>query len=151
MLDQLKVIPTRLPYALKRLNLCCITLGEFFDLSFALCLIRSSPNLKEFETEVYGYLDGDYDEPVPQDAVDDIPASFLDMTLNNLRTVKIYGVTGAAAEMQLIKVLLAKSPTLARMVIRPCVMEDKESFKVLAEITKFPRASSKAEVVYSVD
>ncbi|KAH0753650.1 hypothetical protein KY290_023920 [Solanum tuberosum] len=100
---------------------------------------------------VYGYLDGDYDEPVPQDAVDDIPASFLDMTLNNLRTVKIYGVTGAAAEMQLIKVLLAKSPTLVRMVIRPCVMEDKESFKVLAEITKFPRASSKAEVVYSVD
>ncbi|KAH0649537.1 hypothetical protein KY285_034785 [Solanum tuberosum] len=153
-----EVIPTRLPYALnrlKRLNICCITLGEFFDLSFALCLIRSSPNLKEFGIEVvndvYGYLDGDYDEPVPQDAVDDIPASFLDMTLNYLRTVKIYGVTGAAAEMQLIKVLLAKSPTLVRMVIRPCVMEDKESFKVLAEITKFPRASSEAEVVYSVD
>ncbi|WMV28081.1 hypothetical protein MTR67_021466 [Solanum verrucosum] len=40
-----EVIPTRLPYALnrlKRLNICCITLGEFFDLSFALCLIRSS-------------------------------------------------------------------------------------------------------------
>lgn len=90
-------------------------------------------------------------ELVPEDVVDEIPASFSDMTFNHLRTVKFYNVTGADAEMQLIKVLLANSPTLVRMVIEPCEMEDKKSFKVLAEITKFQRASSKAEVVYSVD
>lgn len=50
-----EVIPTRLPYALhclKRLYISGITLGEFFDVSFALCLIRSSPNLEEIEIEV---------------------------------------------------------------------------------------------------
>ena len=45
----------RLPYALfylRRLHISCINLGVFFDLSFALCLIRSSPNLEEIEIEV---------------------------------------------------------------------------------------------------
>ncbi|MCD7458730.1 hypothetical protein HAX54_038985 [Datura stramonium] len=41
--------------------------------------------------------------PVARDAVDDIPASFLDMTFNHLRTIKIYDIAGAGAEMQLIK------------------------------------------------
>ena len=59
------------------------------------------------------------------------------MTFNHLRTLKIYDVTGVAAEMQLIKVLLAKSPTLVRMITKPCETEDKKSFKVLAEVTKF--------------
>ena len=53
--------------------------------------------------------------------------------------------------MQLIKVLLAKSPTLVRMITKPCETEDKKSFKVLGEVTKFQRTSSKAEVVYSVE
>ncbi|XP_016438129.1 F-box/FBD/LRR-repeat protein At1g13570 isoform X2 [Nicotiana tabacum] len=94
---------------------------------------------------------GEYYEPVPCGGVDEIPASFSDMTFNLLRTVKLKGVTGKGSEMQLIKVLLAKSPALLRMVIDPSVEEDKKSLKVLAEITKFQRASSKAEVVYNVD
>ena len=73
------------------------------------------------------------------------------MKFNHLRTIKIYDVTRVAAEMPLIKVLLAKSPTHVRMITKPCEMEDKKSFKVLAEVTKFQRTSSNAEVVYSVD
>ncbi|XP_060214160.1 F-box/FBD/LRR-repeat protein At1g13570-like [Lycium barbarum] len=150
----IEVIPTRLPYALnclKRLYLSRIFLQEFFEFSFALCLIRSSPNLEEIEIEACASSDEDFCEPVPRDAIDEIPASFSDMTFNHLRTVTIYDVAGGRAEMQLIKVLLAKSPALIRMVIKPCGMEDKKSFKILAEITKFQRASSKAEVVYNVD
>ncbi|XP_059316443.1 uncharacterized protein LOC132067270 [Lycium ferocissimum] len=100
---------------------------------------------------VYVDPDEEYCEPVPQDVADDIPASFSDMTFNQLKTVEICGVAGTKAEMQLIKVLLAKSPVLVRMVIKPCIMEDKKSLKVLTEITKFHRASSRAEVVYNVD
>ncbi|XP_009765508.1 F-box/FBD/LRR-repeat protein At1g13570-like [Nicotiana sylvestris] len=145
-----EIIPTRLPSALnslKRLYLSWITLGEFFEFSFALCLIRSSPYIEEIEIEGCVDVDGEYYEPVPRDAVDEIPASFSDMTFYHLRTVKIKSLAGADAEMQLIKVLLAKSPMLARMVIEPYELE--ESLK--AEITKFQRASSKAEIVYSVD
>ncbi|PHT98575.1 hypothetical protein BC332_32483 [Capsicum chinense] len=56
------------------------------------------------------------------------------------RAVKIKGVAGAKVEMQLIKVLLAKSPVLRRMVIDPDIEGD-ESLKELAQITKFQRAS----------
>ncbi|KAJ8548094.1 hypothetical protein K7X08_021330 [Anisodus acutangulus] len=117
-----EVIPTRLPSALnclKRLYISWITLGEFLEFSFALCLIRSSSNLEEIEIKVYVDPDEEYFEPVPPNAVDEIPASFSDMTFNHLRTVKIYGVAGTEAEMQLIMVLLAKSPALVRMVIKP--------------------------------
>ncbi|XP_060214953.1 F-box/FBD/LRR-repeat protein At1g13570-like [Lycium barbarum] len=151
---QAEVIPTRLPSSLnclKRLCLSWVILGEFVVLSFALCLIRSSPNLEEIEIEVCVLRDEIYYEPVPRDAVDEIPASFSNMTFNHLRTVKIYNVAGTEAEMQLIKVLLAKSPALVRMLIKPRRMKDKKSLKVLAEITNFPRASSKAHVVYNVD
>ena len=51
--------------------------------------------------------------------------------------------------MQLIQVLLYESPTLVRMITKPLETEDKESFKALAEVTKFQRTTSKAEVVYS--
>ena len=48
--------------------------------------------------------------------------------------------------MQLIKVLLAKSLALVKMVIKPRQMETNKSLNVLAKITKFQQASSKAEV-----
>ncbi|XP_060214588.1 F-box/FBD/LRR-repeat protein At1g13570-like [Lycium barbarum] len=150
-----EVIPTRLPSTLnclKRLRISWITLRDFFELSFALCLIRSSPNLEEIEIEVHGSSDEDYyDIPVPQDVIDKIPASFSDMTFNHLRIVKINNIAGAGAEMQLIKVLLVKSPALVKMVIRPCEMENKKSLRVLMEITNFQRASSEAQVVYNID
>ncbi|XP_015072616.1 uncharacterized protein LOC107016764 [Solanum pennellii] len=153
-----KVIPTRLPSVLncmKRLFMSWNTLGEFFELSFALCIIRSSPNLEETEIkprqmETNKSLNN-YFEHARWEAFDDIPESFSDMTFNHLRTVKIYDAIGVAAEMQLIKVLLAKSPTIVRMITKPSETEDKKSFEVLAEVTKFQRTSSKAEVVYRVD
>ena len=100
---------------------------------------------------VFLNLSQNYFEHALREAVDDIPESFLDMTFNHPRIVKIYDVTGVASEMPLIKVLLTKSSTLVKMITKPCETEDKKSFKVLAEVTKFQRTSSKAEVVYSVD
>ena len=55
-----------------------------------------------------------------QEVVDEILASFSDITFNHLRTVKFYDVLLEEGEMQLIKVLLAKSPALVKMVIKPC-------------------------------
>ena len=51
------------------------------------------------------------------------------MTFNHLRTVNIYDVTGVAAEMQLIKVLLDKSPTLVRMIAKPLKWKTKNLLK----------------------
>lgn len=103
---------------------------------------------------------------VPQGVVGEIPTSFSDVTFNHLRIVKIKGITGTEPEMQLIKVLLAKSPVLVKMFIDPKVVGDQNLkdrsiqeladitnfyLKLLAEITKFQRASPKAEVVYNLD
>ena len=54
-------------------------------------------------------------------------------------------------EMQLTKVLLAKSPALVKMVIKPYQIKTNESLNVFMEITKSQWVSSKAEVVYLVD
>ncbi|TMW83555.1 hypothetical protein EJD97_001361, partial [Solanum chilense] len=149
-----KVKPTRLPLVLnclKCLFMSWITLGEFFGLSFALCIIQSSPHLEEIEIKECILSDGDYFECVPQEAIDEIPASFSDITFNHIRTVKFYDELLEEVEMQLIKVLLAKSPALVKMVIKPRQMETNKSLNVLAEITKFQWASSKAELMYLVD
>uniref|UniRef100_M1CCP3 FBD domain-containing protein n=1 Tax=Solanum tuberosum TaxID=4113 RepID=M1CCP3_SOLTU len=89
--------------------------------------------------------------PVPDDVVNEIPSSFSDVTFSHLRSVKFEGITGKKPEMEIVKLLLAKSPMLVRMLIQL----NKENgsaetrLKVLTEITKFPRASPKAEVVYN--
>ncbi|XP_069152821.1 F-box/FBD/LRR-repeat protein At1g13570-like [Solanum lycopersicum] len=88
-------------------SLQCFSL--FFELSFALCIIRSSTNLECILS------DGDYFECVPQEVVDEIPASFSDITFNHMRTVMFYDVLLEEVEMHLIMVLLAKSPALVKM------------------------------------
>lgn len=146
-------VPTKLPSTLnclKRLYLSEICLEELVEVAWALCLLRSSPYLEELEIKGPGDPSGELLAYVSWAAVDEIPASFSDVTYNYLRAVKIKGVAGAGVEMQLIKILLAKSPVLVRMVIDPDVKGD-QSLKVLAEITKFQRASPKAEVVYNVN
>ncbi|XP_015072651.1 uncharacterized protein LOC107016818 [Solanum pennellii] len=147
-----EVMPTRLPSALnclKYLFISWTTLGEFFELSFILCIIRSSPNVEEIEIKGLSLVMEIFFESVPHEVVYEIAASFLVSHL--IRTVKFYDVLLEEGEMQLIKVLLAKSPALVKMVIRPCQMETKESLNVFMEITKSQRASYKAEVVYLVD
>ncbi|XP_015072618.1 uncharacterized protein LOC107016770 [Solanum pennellii] len=117
-------------------------------------IFSSIPALKCFRWDLFEECilsDGDYFECVPQEVVDEIPASFSDITFNHLRTVKFYDVLLEEVEMQLIKVLFAKSPALVKMVIKHRQMETNKSLNLLAGTTKFQRASSKAEVMYLVD
>ncbi|KAK4347967.1 hypothetical protein RND71_034306 [Anisodus tanguticus] len=106
----------------------------------ALCLIRSSLYLQDIEIEVYHHPGQDeLLDPVTGDDVDETSASFSDVTLNHLRTVKFIGITGTKPEMELIKLLLEKSPTLVRMIIEP--ENGNEScetrIKKRAELTKY--------------
>ncbi|XP_019258322.1 PREDICTED: F-box/FBD/LRR-repeat protein At1g13570-like [Nicotiana attenuata] len=88
----------------------------------------------------------------------DIPAlecldveRFSDVSFNHLREVKLIQTNGTIPEMQLMKLLLAMSPGLERMLIEPCLVEDSANVRILAELTKFQRASPEAEVVYKLD
>ncbi|KAG5603684.1 hypothetical protein H5410_025176 [Solanum commersonii] len=155
-------VTKQLPFALnslKRLHLSEFSLDELDVALCALYLIKSFPFLQEIEIEVllssFSYVYDDWVEPAGGDVTSEIlekVKSLSNVTLNHLRVVEFAGITGTDPEMQLIKLLLAKSPKLARMLIKPGVGEDtpKSRIEVLAEITQFRRASPRAEVVYKL-
>lgn len=74
--------------------------------------------------------------------------AFPDVISKHLREVKLVEANGSMREMQLIKLLLAKTPALVRMLIKPHRYLEKSAIvKRLAELTKFEIASPKAEVL----
>ncbi|XP_059315548.1 F-box/FBD/LRR-repeat protein At1g13570-like [Lycium ferocissimum] len=140
-------VPTRLPFdvnCVKHLCLVGINLDQLDVISCFLCLIRSFLYLQYFEIQV---LDKD----------DDIPAlecleleAFSDVTFNHLREVKLTRTIGSDPEMQLIKILLAKSPVLERMLIEPLIAGEHagKTTKIPVVLNSFRRASPEVQVVY---
>uniref|UniRef100_M1BQJ8 Ubiquitin-protein ligase n=2 Tax=Solanum tuberosum TaxID=4113 RepID=M1BQJ8_SOLTU len=134
-------VPTRLSYDLycvKHLCISSIYLSDPNEVSCALCLIRSFPNLQSMEIKV------ECDD-------NDIPAlesleveRFSDVTFNHLREVKLMQTNGTIPEIQLMKLLLAKSPELMKIIIEPCVIEESATVKILTGLIQFQRASTKA-------
>ncbi|XP_009588668.1 F-box/FBD/LRR-repeat protein At1g13570-like [Nicotiana tomentosiformis] len=137
-LDEQDEVATRLPFevnSIKRFYLPHLR---------ALCLIRSFPHLEYLEIEVGNEYDITALECLEMER-------FSDVTFNHLREVKIKCFTGTTPEIQLIKLLFAKSPLLLRMLIDTWFLDHKfldTRLDTLAEISKFWRASPKAEVVY---
>ncbi|XP_055828526.1 F-box/FBD/LRR-repeat protein At1g13570-like [Solanum dulcamara] len=133
------VVPRRLSCTLNNLKRLYVSMDELADLSCALCLIRSSPCLQHLEMEVSIESDN---------KVHEASASFSDVTLNYLNTVKVVGIIGTKLDMMLIKLLLANSPMLVKMIIEPDLqwVDDEKGVKILADLTTFQRASGKAEV-----
>ncbi|XP_059315887.1 F-box/FBD/LRR-repeat protein At1g13570-like [Lycium ferocissimum] len=134
-------VPTRLPFNLncvKRLDIN-VDLYNSVEVSCALCLIRSFPYLQYMEIQEAHYK---YD-------IADRVALPSDVTFNHLREVKLTLTSGSTIEMQLAKLLLAKSPLLVRMLFKSCSVKVSATVKKLAaELTKFQCASPKAEVVF---
>ncbi|XP_055831528.1 F-box/FBD/LRR-repeat protein At1g13570-like [Solanum dulcamara] len=137
-------IPTKLPLDLMCVkHLCmCIYLDRDEILS-ALCLIRSFPFLRYLEIQM------------ELNVMNSMPAlecleveAFPDVIFKYLREVKLIEADGGMLEMQLIKILLAKSPALVRMLINPHRFLKKSAIgKGLDKLTEFERASPKAEVL----
>ncbi|KAJ8526289.1 hypothetical protein K7X08_028766 [Anisodus acutangulus] len=140
--------PTRLPFDLsvKRFYLPHIYLADPYKLSFALCLIRSFPYLEYLEIQVYSEAEDD-DRILESLELE----HFSDVTFNHLREVKLVCFGGTTPELQLIKLLLAKSPVLVKMLIDTCDLDDEPletRLKIFAEVSSFLRALPEAEVVY---
>ncbi|KAM3359261.1 hypothetical protein P3S68_022194 [Capsicum galapagoense] len=141
-------VPTRLSYNLycvKHLSISSIYLSDSDEVSYALFLIRSFPNLQSMEIKV----EFDDNDIPPLESLEVERFSYV--TFNHLREVKLMQSNGTIPEKQLIKLLLAKSPELLKMLIEPCLVEESETVQILTELTRFQRASSNAEVVYKLD
>ncbi|XP_055831604.1 F-box/FBD/LRR-repeat protein At1g13570-like [Solanum dulcamara] len=140
-------IPTKLPLDLMCVkHLCmCIYLDRDMILS-ALCLIRSFPFLRYLEIQMESNIDH------TMSALDCLEVeAFSDVIFQHLTEVKLIEANGSLREMQIIKLLLAKSPVLVRMLIKPHSSLKKSAvFIRLAELTEFEPASPEAEVIFKL-
>ncbi|MCD9560893.1 hypothetical protein HAX54_019716 [Datura stramonium] len=147
--------PTRLPFNLNSVKRFCmpdILLVESYKLSYALCLIRSFPYLEYLEIQVHHEDDSDADDGSIEEYTEESLQCLSDVTFNHLREFKIVYFSGRTSEMQFIKLLVAKSPMLERMLIDRRVLDQEALVKrleIFSKVACFPRAYPKLEIVFT--
>ncbi|CAN4122774.1 unnamed protein product [Withania somnifera] len=107
----------------------------------ALCLLRSSPNLQELEM-----LARTEEQSTARTVANVMEENCRNCMFNQLRLVKIAGISGLKQELNFINFLLANSPVLERMTVKPASVDG--AWEMLKELLRFRRASVQAEVVY---
>lgn len=136
-------IPTKLPFDLmcvKHLSMCIYL--ERDEILCGLCSIRSFPFLRYLEIQ----MEHKFKKDMPALECLEVEA-FPDGMFQHLREVKLMEANGSTQEMQLIKLLLAKSPALVRMLINPHRFLGRSAvIKRLAKVAEFGCASPKAQV-----
>lgn len=73
------------------------------------------------------------------------------MILYQLKTVLIEGILGLRSELHFVKLLLASSPSLKWIKLgkNPVIKDPEEELKILGELTRFLRASSTAQIIWT--
>ncbi|XP_058724941.1 F-box/FBD/LRR-repeat protein At1g13570-like [Vicia villosa] len=142
------LLPRKLPtpcIGLTYLSLS-INFDDLKEISAALCLLKSSPNLKKLEisariehhtvplTPVSVY---DWDDTFSKPATP-IP----------VRHVTIHRISGFQPELDFIRFLLLYSLVLEKLIVKPIVNVRPE---LVPELIRFKRASGDAEVIYQVE
>ncbi|XP_059650288.1 F-box/FBD/LRR-repeat protein At1g13570-like [Cornus florida] len=109
-------VPERLPFTLdhlQNLELWELCFGEIAELAFALCLLKSSPNLEYFQIRL---LSNKNDAIPPVLELLEMQ-DHSDVAFNQLREAAMRFVSGTRPELEFIKLILAKSPLLETMLI----------------------------------
>lgn len=138
-------LPANLKY-LKTLDFTGIRFEFLREVSCALCLIRSSPNLQKLRL-TFHYTKSDTADD--EEAVDKFLDSqdFSDIFLNKLREVEMKINDCSKPGMEFVRLLLVKSPLLETMHIRHNG-DYYNGYRILQKGKRFPRASSTAEIIY---
>ncbi|KAF7133499.1 hypothetical protein RHSIM_Rhsim09G0117200 [Rhododendron simsii] len=106
-------LPTTVVEGLKYLELNSLDFANFDEVSCALCLIRSTPNLKQLEIQARTTRE---DTLAPKWGYMEVEAPF-GCNLDGLRVVKMKLIRGFKPELELVQFLLANSPFLEKMSI----------------------------------
>ncbi|KAF8407757.1 hypothetical protein HHK36_006893 [Tetracentron sinense] len=137
------ILPKRLLVTYDRLKSISLFIN-FNDLNQSLAMLflfQSSPNLQELKMLANQVAATEY-------VVDFWKAlGHLNCSMNHLRMVKII-MWGAKSELELIKFLLANSPVLEILSVNHITSEKVDESRVLKELVRFPRASTKAQIEY---
>lgn len=142
--------------ALKCLSLDNVGFYDLVQIQNVICLIRISPNLQKLIIELEPKIKSENVTNLP-DSRELMVASvvqylqspnLIDLNFNQLKTVRIEGAVDSTA-LQFIKFLLASSPSLRKMKFSHYVINDpEEALRILAELVRFPRASTTAEIIW---
>ncbi|XP_021717862.1 F-box/FBD/LRR-repeat protein At1g13570-like [Chenopodium quinoa] len=135
--------PTQFPRELERLQILKLEEIPLYyqpAISLALCLLVSSPHLEQL------YIKASKQREVSDQPLIQIENSCI---LPCLKNVQLFGICGLRGELQLIKYLLAFSPSLEEMTIE---LSKKmggavEKFSFAMETTRYRRASADVEVI----
>ncbi|XP_038714539.1 F-box/FBD/LRR-repeat protein At1g13570-like isoform X2 [Tripterygium wilfordii] len=141
-------IPEKLPTTfLKCLELSDLALKYKEVASFALCLIRSFPNLQKLRVKGCPCVDNLEDLTSPESLVK--AQEPWEDSLNQLRVVMMDVFCGTWPELEFLKYLLAKSLVLEKIFIQPPPKtEAKTGLKILKDVLRLRRASPRAEIIY---
>ncbi|KAJ9167541.1 hypothetical protein P3X46_022185 [Hevea brasiliensis] len=130
---------------LRILHLSGICFEKIEEVSCALCLIRSSPNLEKLTIKALRETNVVMKAVVEHLRVED----FLDCSLDQLRVAKMQLISGVRPELEFMKFLLATSTRLEKFEILPIQGKSFNcGFQRLKELIRFRRASAKAEIIY---
>ncbi|KAF7850171.1 hypothetical protein BT93_L5792 [Corymbia citriodora subsp. variegata] len=120
----------------------CIDFNSVEEILTAMCLIRSSPQLKlvDFQNRV------EDQQTTRIGTTADFWEDHRACCLEKVQVVSIGGISGSEPELELINILLTCSPNLLKMTIRPNSMSGEG--KLVRELLRFRRASTQAEVIF---
>ncbi|KAK4715830.1 hypothetical protein R3W88_014168 [Solanum pinnatisectum] len=148
-----KLGSVRVPDGLRwQLNLQSLKICDFQisveSISCVFCLLRSSPNLHEIEINEVVKVDETIrhtDELLDylSEAVNEVSEA-----LRMIRTVRLRKFKGTSTEMYLIKVMLAHSPKLERMIIEQ-YKKSNVTYQHLKKLVSYRRASPNAKIKYT--
>ncbi|KAI8021912.1 F-box/FBD/LRR-repeat protein [Camellia lanceoleosa] len=141
-------VPKSLPSTMNRLkilNLFQVSFHKIDQVSCVLFLIRSSPNLQKLEIRYFTNTLN----PVNLEAVTKLlqAQDLSKFPLSRLRKVKML-LLRVEPEMEFVKLLLACSTALKKMEILHEPGSCEKAFEVLKKLTRFPRASPLAELIF---
>ncbi|KAI3450045.1 hypothetical protein Pfo_006710 [Paulownia fortunei] len=138
-------VPNRLPDSLSCLRVLdlSIYLDRIKEVACALCLIRSSPNLKMPRITLYAIRNGE--AVIEFLRAQETP----DRHLNQLRRVEIAVFSGVEPQMEFARYLLASAAGLEEMVIAPVFssLSGDGGLSLMNQLKQLPRASPSALIV----
>ncbi|KAL9664108.1 hypothetical protein QQ045_019505 [Rhodiola kirilowii] len=109
------------------------------------CLINSSPSLQTLDIS----MEGPYS--LPQNTIGYLKSQIREAkNIWSLRNVKVTRLMGKEPEIIFIEIILSCCPLLEKLNLssHPRISSDAE-FKMMVDIMQFPRASTKAKIIYS--
>ncbi|KAJ0792902.1 putative FBD domain, leucine-rich repeat domain superfamily [Helianthus annuus] len=134
---------------LKCLRLYSFSPGDLDHLYGGLCLLRNSLNLEELHV-IHIKTESELMHHGVEATSNHLESpNCLDQTLNRLRSVQLSHLQGSKPELLFIKLLLAHSPSLEKFTIQSDgTLDANKRFNIAKDVMRFPRASSKAELIY---